>query len=161
MAVGAVSKERSDVRGTDGGEWYRDGLRFSCTQCGNCCTGPPGAVWFTEKEGAQMAAAMGLGTRAFKAQYARKLRDGWSLKEHLTEAGYDCVFLDRESQPGKAICGLYDARPRQCRTWPFWPENLRRPEDWERARRTTPCPGMDQGSLVPIDEIRIQRDQTH
>ena len=32
-------------------DWYEDGLRFSCSQCGNCCTGPPGAVWFTDNEG--------------------------------------------------------------------------------------------------------------
>ena len=34
-------------------EWYEQGLRFGCTQCGNCCTGPEGAVWFTEEEGRQ------------------------------------------------------------------------------------------------------------
>ena len=28
-----------------GEPWYRDGLRFQCTQCGNCCTGDPGVVW--------------------------------------------------------------------------------------------------------------------
>ena len=37
-------------------EWYAEGLRFGCTQCGNCCTGPPGAVWFTAEEGRAMAA---------------------------------------------------------------------------------------------------------
>mgnify|MGYP003145583089 FL=1 len=30
--------------------WYRDGLHFSCTQCGNCCTGAPGVVWVDESE---------------------------------------------------------------------------------------------------------------
>ena len=41
-------------------EWYRDGLRFECSRCGNCCTGPPGAVWFTRDEGKAMAAAIGV-----------------------------------------------------------------------------------------------------
>ena len=41
-------------------EWYADGLRFSCTQCGNCCTGPPGAVWFNEDEGKAMADKVGV-----------------------------------------------------------------------------------------------------
>ncbi|WP_296458322.1 hypothetical protein [Rubinisphaera sp.] len=30
--------------------WYKDGLKFECTQCGNCCTGGPGAVWVSEEE---------------------------------------------------------------------------------------------------------------
>ncbi|MDG2055157.1 MAG: YkgJ family cysteine cluster protein [Phycisphaerales bacterium] len=155
-----VTKESKSSEDSVEREWYRDGLRFACTQCGNCCTGPPGAVWFTEQEGLEMAKAMGLKPRAFRDQYARKLNDGWSLNEHLTESGYDCIFLDRKTEPGKALCGIYGARPRQCRTWPFWTENLRSPEDWARARRSTPCPGMDQGKVVPIEQIRIQRDKT-
>ena len=30
--------------------WYGGGLRFTCTQCGNCCTGQPGYVWISKKE---------------------------------------------------------------------------------------------------------------
>ena len=41
-------------------EWYKDGLAFQCTQCGNCCTGPPGAVWFNDKEAEEMAAELGM-----------------------------------------------------------------------------------------------------
>ena len=32
------------------GPWYRYGLSFECTQCGNCCTGGPGFVWVEEEE---------------------------------------------------------------------------------------------------------------
>ena len=42
--------------------WYAEGLRFKCTQCGGCCTGGPGFVWFDEDEGAAMAKAKGLDT---------------------------------------------------------------------------------------------------
>ena len=37
---------------TDGaqGPWYADGLQFTCTQCGDCCTGDPGVVWVTDEE---------------------------------------------------------------------------------------------------------------
>ena len=155
-----MSNKNQSSDGHDQSEWYDQGLRFSCTQCGNCCTGPPGAVWFTPEEGVEMAKELGLSVSAFRKQYARKLHDGWSLNEHLTEAGYDCIFLDRTTQPGKALCRVYRTRPKQCQTWPFWPENLRTPAHWNRARDTTPCPGMDQGNIVPIEQIRIQRDQT-
>ena len=30
--------------------WYADGLKFTCTQCGNCCSGPRGYVWITHEE---------------------------------------------------------------------------------------------------------------
>ena len=40
--------------------WYAEGLRFECTQCGNCCSGGPGAVWFTSEEAGGMARALGL-----------------------------------------------------------------------------------------------------
>jgi Fe-S-cluster containining protein len=53
---------------------------------------------------------------------------------------------------------MYKARPSQCRTWPFWPENLKTKRHWESVKRVTPCPGMDSGKLVPIEQIRIQRD---
>ena len=31
-------------------KWYQAGLRFGCTQCGNCCSGPPGYVWVNREE---------------------------------------------------------------------------------------------------------------
>ncbi len=143
-----------------GGEWYSDGLRFRCTQCGNCCTGPPGTVWFTEAEGRRIAKKLGLDEAAFYARHAQKVDGRWSLKERKTKHGYDCIFLDRDSVPGKALCSVYETRPRQCRTWPFWPENLGTSRQWARAKRDTPCPGMDAGELIPIERIRILRDST-
>ena len=141
-------------------EWYAEGLRFGCTQCGNCCTGPPGAVWFTAHEAQALATRFGLNEAAFRKRYARRIGSGWSLNEVETEQGFDCVFLDRTSIPGKAVCSVYEDRPAQCRTWPFWPENLKTQRHWETVKRRTPCPGMDspKGRLVPIEQIRIQRD---
>ena len=111
-----------------------DGLRFDCTLCGNCCTGPPGAVWFNEEEGKVMAAKLGLDVATFLERYARRLDKKWSLREQEIDGRFDCVFLDRDT-PGKATCRLYEARPTQCRTWPFWPENLESRAAWEEARR--------------------------
>lgn len=147
------------MSGTDrDAPWYRDGLRFSCTQCGNCCTGGEGAVWFTESEGRAMAEDLGMPHGEFLQAHARTIDGRWSLNESRTEHGYDCVFLDRTTQPGKALCRVYRSRPVQCRTWPFWDENLTSRRAWDSARRRTPCPGMDTGQLIPIEQIRIQRD---
>ena len=103
-------------------DWFEEGLQFTCTQCGNCCTGPPGAVWFTEDEGKAMAKKLEVSEDYFYKRYARKVGIRWSLTENVISGKYDCVFLDRES--ALPSCKLYEARPSQCRTWPFWSENL-------------------------------------
>ncbi len=138
-------------------EWYEQGLRFSCTQCGNCCTGPTGAVWFNEAEGKAMAEKSGVSEDVFYKRFARKIGSKWSLKEEEVEGKFDCIFLDRSGE--LPSCSLYEARPMQCRTWPFWSDILKSPETWARAKRSTPCHGMNTGKLIPIEEIRIQRDQ--
>jgi uncharacterized protein len=146
---------------TDGeseASWYRAGLRFACTQCGNCCTGGPGAVWFTPDEGRAMAARLGVDEAEFLRRFSRTIGSRRSLIERKTEFGHDCVFLDRASTPGKAVCGLYDARPMQCRTWPFWPENIETEDAWQATKARTPCPGMGSGRLYSFVEIRVQRD---
>lgn len=133
--------------------WYAEGLRFKCTSCGNCCTGPEGAVWFTPEEGREMAKALGLDEATFIERHSRVVDGHRTLNELETEHGFDCEFLDRESVPGKALCSLYRARPLQCRTWPFWPELLKSRRAWERHKADTPCPGMDTGPMIKVEEI--------
>jgi len=146
-------------------EWYRDGLTFTCTQCGNCCTGPPGFVWASIDEQHAIAKRLKLSLEAFREQYAHRIGKRWTLNEVYNDQveGYDCVFLVRDSQTGKAGCSIYEDRPSQCRTWPFWPENLESKTAWRRVARS--CPGVqrglaDEGTFYPIEQIRIIRDQT-
>lgn len=138
-------------------EWYADGLRFECTLCGNCCTGPEGYVLVSDSEADAIARHLGVATERFLRDYTRQTPAGRSLNEVKTEHGMDCVFLDRAAVPGKAVCGLYGLRPLQCRTFPWWPENLRDRRAWERLARA--CEGVGRGPLVRIEEIRIERDR--
>ncbi|MGV6814346.1 MAG: YkgJ family cysteine cluster protein [Phycisphaerales bacterium] len=139
---------------TDTGEV---GLRFTCTQCGNCCTGPTGFVLFTDSEANAMAKDLKISKEDFYANYTRDTIVGRSLNEvEMDGFGYDCVFLTRDEQ-GKTGCSIYRTRPEQCRTWPFWKSNLIGKRAWRAA--SADCPGMDTGKLHPPTHIRITRER--
>lgn len=129
------------------GPWYREGLRFACTRCGNCCTGAPGTVRIDEAEAIQLARHVGLDLADFHERCTRRLEDGsTSLIERFN---HDCVFWSRTEG-----CTVYPVRPRQCRTWPFWRGNLANPEHWRAA--AAGCPGIDQGPLHAASSIADQ-----
>lgn len=128
--------------------WYKDGLKFTCTGCGDCCTGEPGYVWVNKEEIAGMAELVELSVEEFEDQYTRKIGIRRSLKEF--DNG-DCVFFDNQSRK----CDVYDARPRQCKTWPFWDSNLRTKKDWDRTCEE--CPGSGTGKLHQLDDIEVRR----
>jgi uncharacterized protein len=128
--------------------WYKDGLRFTCSQCGDCCTGAPGHVWVNAGEIEALAATVGLDAEAFEDKYVRRV----GMRKSLIEfPNGDCVFFDGKSRK----CTVYGARPRQCRTWPFWNSNLKTPKDW--AHTCSVCPGSGQGQLHDLEEIEAQR----
>lgn len=128
--------------------WYHEGLQFTCSQCGDCCTGAPGHVWVINEEIAAIAAAVGEEVAVFEEKYVRKVGARKSLIEY---ANGDCVFFNTKTRG----CNVYSARPRQCRTWPFWESNLKTPEDW--AHTCSVCPGSGTGRLHQIEEIEAQR----
>jgi Fe-S-cluster containining protein len=124
--------------------WYADGLRFRCTQCGDCCTGAEGYVWVNQQEVEELAEAVGMKPETFERRFVKRVGIRRSLKER---ANGDCVLLDKETRR----CTAYEVRPRQCRTWPFWNSNLRSREAWDEAAEA--CPGCNKGSLVPLEQI--------
>ncbi len=127
--------------------WFKDGLRFQCTQCGDCCTGAPGYVWVNKAEIEALATQTGMTVADFEQKYVRDVGVRRSLVEY---ANGDCVFFDAIDRK----CTVYEARPRQCRTWPFWDSNLRSPEAWERTCQV--CPGSGKGQLVTVEQIVAQ-----
>ena len=147
--------------------WYADGLQFTCTQCGNCCTGGPGYVWISEPEIARLAAHLNLTREQTIASYCRLIHGRYSLLEHRNARGeYDCIFLKEartESRAGdqtvvqtRRSCTIYPVRPLQCRTWPFWDSNLSEREIWEAAAKR--CHGMNRGRTFTRQEMEALRD---
>jgi len=133
--------------GHDGEPWYKDGLRFTCTGCGDCCTGSAGYVWVNQEDIAAMAAKIGMPVDEFEKLFVRHVGVRKSLNEY---SNGDCVFFDNKSRK----CRVYEARPRQCRTWPFWDSNIRTREAWTET--CTVCPGSGQGQLYQLEEIQQQ-----
>jgi hypothetical protein len=148
--------------------WYSAGLRFTCTQCGNCCTGPPGYVWISNEEIRRLAGHLRISAQEVIEKYCRKVGDKYSLNEVRNSSGeYDCIFLKEEKVADKnglvhrkRSCTIYAARPLQCRTWPFWDGNLQSPQRWKHAAAR--CHGMNFGSRIfsreQIESLRDAKD---
>jgi Fe-S-cluster containining protein len=102
-----------------------------------------------KEEITQLAALVGIDDiETFRDKYVRKVGIRESLREYADGA---CVFFDTEARK----CTVYEARPRQCRTWPFWDSNVRDEEAW--ARTCEVCPGSGKGKLYTIEQIDAQR----
>lgn len=123
--------------------WYHEGLAFQCTRCGHCCTGAPGYVWVHEEEIERLRGHLGLSLEEFSRRYLRRVGPRLSLIEKPDNA---CIFWDHQEG-----CTVYEARPEQCRTWPFWPHNLESERAWRKAGRH--CPGIDQGTFFSLEQI--------
>ena len=163
--------------------WYREGLRFGCTRCGNCCRGA-GNVWADDGEIAVLAAALQMDEAEFRTVYVRMASSASpapSASVHPAASSTppaspaplaggsaaaaspramvlrqrhdgDCVFFHPERG-----CTVYHARPRQCRSYPFWSGIVHSPEDWTAESRC--CPGIGRGDLHPADEIAATADR--
>lgn len=126
----------------DDAPWYREGLRFRCTRCGGCCRGA-GNVWVSDDEIARLARDLELSDEDFRAGYTRRSGRGIVLRQQRNQ---DCVFWSASSG-----CQVYEQRPRQCRSYPFWQAIVHSRNDWEDESDS--CPGIGEGDLYGEAEI--------
>src|SRR3954471_14506233 len=89
-----MNPEASDER-----PWYQAGLRFTCTRCGDCCTGTPGFVWVDDEETRAIAATLDVTEEEFIARHTRWGPRGRTLRE---KRNGDCIFFEH----GKG-CTIY------------------------------------------------------
>lgn len=177
-ATDMIPLMKLNVLPTDAAPWYAEGLKFTCTQCGQCCTGGPGYVWVTDEEVRRVAEHLRLTFEETRRRYCRKIGGRVSFKERRQPNGdHDCIFLQeipapagqaqgaKELAPGAALpvkrrgCSIYGVRPLQCRTWPFWADNLESKERWDHTARR--CPGMNDGRRhFSVEQIHAIRDAT-
>ena len=126
----------------DSNPWFKEGLRFECQRCGRCCRGEPGVVWVNKNEIGKISSFLGITKSAFFRNCLRSVNDRLSLLEY---GNGDCIMYDNG-------CKIYDVRPCQCKTFPFWTPTLENRTEWEKLKRT--CPGIDKGKLHTLKEIQ-------
>jgi len=127
-------------------EFYKDGIQFQCQGSGKCCLsrGSYGFVYLTAKDLRRLARFFKLTPKEFKSQYCEESEGHL----HLRDPQKDCEFLENKK------CSIYEARPTQCRTWPFWPENMNS-KAW-REDVVGFCAGVGKGPVVSAKEIEKQ-----
>ena len=154
----AEQRDFDTFRDKEAPSWLHSqpGLPFKCTECGKCCL-TRGNVYLSPDEVSKATQLLGLPSEMdFVRTYASHTLKGslegqtpWiRLKEKtipLTEEVDDatkkgavadketaCIFLD----PTTMHCLIYEARPAQCRTYPFWSPILSSMETWnDECRR--------------------------
>lgn len=96
-------------------------------------------MFLSKQDALGIARSLGMRLKEFALTYCRwvDLDDGGrlALKER---SSCDCVFWSDG-------CKIYETRPVQCRTYPFWPEMLVSREVWMEA--AAECAGAGQGTL--------------
>lgn len=117
----------------------KKGFAFSfderaCETCnGHCCIGESGYIWVSKTEITAIAAKLEMDTEEFKKVYLEKVGYKYSIREVKKGESYECVFFDS----GISGCSIYDVRPTQCRTFPFWDYFLKNPKEAGKE-----CPGI-------------------
>ena len=122
---------------------YSSGIRFECQGSGKCCRFRSGYshVYVSLPERRRLAALLDMRTSSFTRAYCLKSGGSYELRSERNS----CVFL-REN-----MCSVYKARPGQCSSWPFWPENMTK-KAW-RKEVVSFCPGVGTGRVYKPAEI--------
>ena len=91
---------------------------LKCSTCaGDCCIGESGYIWITQEEIKILASNLNLTIKDVILKYLFKVGYKFSIIEKkISDDNYACIFFDLE----KKQCNIYDARPKQCHTFPFW-----------------------------------------
>ncbi|KAJ1484251.1 hypothetical protein T484DRAFT_1948245 [Baffinella frigidus] len=116
----SAAAKKGEEGGKTGKVWWEDGISFKCVKCGKCCKRSE-PVLVNAKEIAAISELKKVPQADLKKGF---IDEDWGSAHILPfclkrTSGGACIFLDE-----KGACSIYEARPTQCRTYPFWPENM-------------------------------------
>ena len=133
-------------------ELYINGIYFKCQGSSNCCVsrGNYGYVYLSINDLIRLSKYLNISVNNFKKNYCEYSNGCLHLKEIYSNG--NCQFLNNKK------CSIYSARPTQCRTWPFWNENMNT-KKWNKELINF-CPGIGKGKIINFSIIqkRIKKD---
>ncbi len=122
----------STVVKKDGFSYAFDAL--ACNSCeGRCCTGESGYIYVNKNEIENISKLLNVEVKDFVKDYLFKKGYKYSLKEIKYNDSHECIFYDRNING----CKIYDARPSQCISFPFWDYYKMRVDELKQE-----CPGI-------------------
>ena len=120
---------------------YKNGIRFECQSSGNCCVSRDsyGYVYLSQDDIKRFAKYFSISVKDFKLKYCQTT-DGYVHLAEMSSLKGKCIFLKDNR------CTVYKSRPSQCRTWPFWNENMVA-KIWN-SDISINCPGIGKGKKI-------------
>ena len=118
-------------------------MRFECQKGCTACCRQKGFVYLSELDSARMAEHLGMSPSDFERRYVYRTTN---LRRLRVPRETQCAFLEEGG------CSIYEARPTQCRTFPYWPELVASKREWQKTSAW--CPGIGKGPLVRIEAAR-------
>jgi uncharacterized protein len=126
--------------------FYDSGLRFECTRCSKCCRHTPGYVFLSGADLDLLSRSISLSKEEFLNRYCRTVDLGLARRVSLREKpNLDCILWENDG------CSHYEARPLQCRSFPFWSACVSSLAEWQNHQKN--CPGMGNGTVHSREEI--------
>ena len=131
------------------GTWWSNGIPFSCqSDCGKCCDEPGGIVYLHPNDAIALSTHLNLSVEEWLDQDCRKTIDGRYILNSNPDTDV-CIYLDENKK-----CVNYQVRPMQCRSYPFWGENVRSIRSWTKT--VEECPGLSAEDAIIIDGDSIR-----
>ena len=123
--------------------WEKEPLRFECqSDCFKCCT-KPGVVYFDKASIENASRILRVSSELFRKEFLLWDDGHWV---HEVANGNPCALLTPEG------CSIHNGKPIQCRSYPFWKENMTSKSMWTLVGAF--CPGIDFGSHVAVTTVR-------
>lgn len=117
---------------------------FECQRCSRCCRKEPGIVMLTVEDFEKARKNLNMGVEEFIKECCKEVyKDGLVFVGLKEKKNYDCIFWSNG-------CLIYEDRPLQCKTFPYWPYLVEYPEFWAAEKKR--CPGLGKKDTLTIDE---------